>query len=96
MDEIRIAFDADAVVFSEESETIYREQGLEAFSSHEKENARNELGEGPLAKLLKTLALIQQEHNREKSPVTAIITARGHPAHERVHPHSSNLECPGQ
>lgn len=83
--EIRIAFDADAVVFSEESEQIYREQGLEAFSSHEKANARTALKEGPMAKLLKTLALIQKEHTGERAAVRiAIITARGSPSHERV------------
>ena len=76
---------ADAVVFSEESEQIYREQGLEAFSSHERDNARTSLKEGPMAKLLKTLALMQREHKGDRPAVRiAIITARGSPSHERV------------
>lgn len=80
--EIRIAFDADAVVFSEESETIFKTQGLEAFLKHEKENAQKPLPEGPFAKLIKTLSLIkQQSPDRLK---IAIVTARNSPAHKRV------------
>ena len=51
--QIRIAFDGDAVIFSDESERIYQEQGLAAFAEHERENAQNPLPEGPFAKLLK-------------------------------------------
>lgn len=83
--EIRIAFDADAVVFSDDSEHIYREQGLAAFSSHEASNAHVTMAEGPMAKLLKTLALIQRQQSGAGQKVRiAIITARGSPAHERV------------
>lgn len=85
VDEIRIAFDADAVVFSDDSEHIYREHGLEAFSSHEATHAHTALAEGPMAKLLKTLALIQQEGSSAHQGVRiAIVTARGSPSHERV------------
>ena len=84
-DEIRIAFDADAVLFSEESERIYQERGLAAFAAHEKENARSPLREGPFAKLLKTLSFIQKQHAQGRSLIRiAIVTARGSPAHERV------------
>lgn len=80
--EIRIAFDADAVVFSEEAETIFKTSGLEAFLQHEKENAKKPLPEGPFAKLIKTLSLIKQKSpNRLK---IAIVTARNSPAHKRV------------
>jgi 5'-nucleotidase len=83
--EIRIAFDADAVVFSDDSEQIYREQGLAAFASHEAQNAHVTMSEGPMAKLLKTLAFIQRQQSEEGQKVRiAIITARGSPAHERV------------
>lgn len=52
LSQIKIAFDADAVVFSEESEKIYKEKGIDAFLRHEKENAKKPLPEGPFAKLL--------------------------------------------
>jgi 5'-nucleotidase len=80
--EIRIAFDADAVIFSEESEEIYQKQGLEAFLEHEKANAEKALPDGPFAKLLRTLSKIKEKYpNRLR---IAIITARNNPAHKRV------------
>lgn len=83
--QIRIAFDGDAVIFSDESERIYKEKGLQAFAEHEQANAKNPLPEGPFAKLLKTLSLIQQKFPKESSPIrTALVTARNAPAHERV------------
>ena len=81
--QIRIAFDADAVIFSEESEHIYKSKGLDAFLEHEKENVNKPLPEGPFAKLLKTLSFLQEQF--ENSPIRlAIVTARNSPAHERV------------
>lgn len=86
--QIRIAFDGDAVLFSEESETIYQQQGLEAFIKHEKLNAEKPLPEGPFAKLLKTLSYLQFDlggNNNAAPPIrTALVTARNSPAHERV------------
>jgi 5'-nucleotidase len=83
--EIRIAFDGDAVLFSEESELIYKEKGLEAFLEHEKINAEKPLPEGPFAKLLKTLSFLQSEFEPEMNPIrTALVTARNSPAHKRV------------
>ncbi|MDF2904850.1 MAG: 5-nucleotidase [Herbinix sp.] len=80
--EIRIAFDADAVIFSEESEEIYQSQGLEAFLEHEKENAEKALPDGPFAKLLRTLSTIKEKYPNKLR--IAIITARNNPAHKRV------------
>lgn len=51
--QIRIAFDGDAVLFSDESERIYQEQGLEAFEKNEQENAKNPLQAGPFARFFK-------------------------------------------
>ncbi len=83
--QIRIAFDADAVIFSDESEKIYQEQGLAAFLQHEEENARLPLPEGPFGKLLKILCRIkQQEQQDERLLRIAIVTARNSPAHKRV------------
>ena len=83
--QIRMAFDGDAVIFSDASEKIYKAEGLEAFEAHEKKNAMKELPEGPFAKLLKTISEIQQEFPGDNSPIrTALVTARSAPAHERV------------
>jgi 5'-nucleotidase len=85
MVELRIAFDADAVLFSEESQHIYNTQGLEAFLAHEAANANNMLAEGPLARLLMRLGALQRARGKENTPVRlAIVTARNTPAHERV------------
>jgi 5'-nucleotidase len=83
--EIRIAFDGDAVLFSDESEKIYKEQGLEAFLAHERKNRGRNLPEGPFAKLLKTLSLVQQQFAPGLCPVQiALVTSRSSPTHARV------------
>jgi 5'-nucleotidase len=84
---VKIAFDADAVLFSDDSEFRYKTEGLDAFQKHEKENEKNAMKEGPFAKLLIKLSTIQ-EHlpmGVEMSPLRlAIITARSAPSHLRV------------
>ncbi|MBC7414629.1 MAG: 5'-nucleotidase, partial [Herminiimonas sp.] len=86
--QIRIAFDGDAVIFSDESERIFQAQGIEAFENHERENAKKPLPEGPFARLLKALAFMQKnfcsEDGRAAPIRTALVTARSSPAHERV------------
>ena len=85
MDQIRIAFDGDAVIFSDESEKIFKSQGLEAFEEHERLNARKPLPEGPFAKLLTTISHVQKKFPTDNMPIrTALVTARNAPAHERV------------
>lgn len=84
-DVIRLAFDGDAVVFSDEAERIYQQQGLEAFVAHERQQAKRMLPEGPFGKLLKTLSALQRRFPAERQPVRiALVTARSAPAHERV------------
>lgn len=84
-DQVRIAFDGDAVLFSEESELVYKEHGLEAFVEHEKNNMHNPLEQGPFAKFLFTISNIQLKFKDKESPIrTALVTARGAPTHERV------------
>ncbi len=83
--QIRIAFDGDAVLFSDESEKIFQEKGLEAFEEYECAQANQPLNQGPFAKFLKTISDIQREFPLEQSPIrTALVTARSAPAHERV------------
>jgi 5'-nucleotidase len=84
---VKIAFDADAVLFSDESEHRYKTEGLDAFHQYEKENEDIPLGEGPFAKLLIKLSKIQHElpSSIELSPLRiAIVTARNAPSHMRV------------
>ena len=83
--QVRIAFDGDAVLFSEESELIYKREGLEAFLAHEQANVNNPLKQGPFAKLLFIIASIQKKFEDDQSPIrTALVTARAAPTHERV------------
>src|SRR5690554_5300932 len=86
-DRVKFAFDADAVVFSEDSEQIYKEQGMEAFHKHELENEDVPLNDGPFAKLLRKLSKIQEflPTTIELTPLRiAIVTARNAPSHMRV------------
>lgn len=88
LNQIRIAFDGDAVIFSDESEKIFQTEGIEAFEHHERENALKPLPEGPFARLLKALSYIQTNFKApdgHAAPIrTALVTARSSPAHERV------------
>lgn len=85
-DQLRIAFDGDAVIFGDESERVSREQGVEAFGRHERERAREPLSGGPFRGFLSALHDLQAAFPRgESSPIrTALVTARSAPAHERV------------
>jgi 5'-nucleotidase len=83
--QLRIAFDGDAVLFSDESERIYKRDGLGAFESNEASSAKQPLPGGPFKNFLAMLHRIQLDYPAETSPIrTALITARGAPAHERV------------
>lgn len=86
LDQIRIAFDGDAVIFSDESERIFQASGIEAFEQHERENALKPLPEGPFARLLKALSFIQSAFDgTTPRPIRlALVTARSSPSHERV------------
>jgi len=84
-EQVRIAFDGDAVLFSEESELIYKEHGLDAFIKHEQENKDNPLEKGVFAKFLLTIATLQKKFKDTQCPIrTALVTARSAPTHERV------------
>ena len=84
---VKIAFDADSVLFSDDSELRYKTEGIEAFHKYEKEHENDALAEGPFAKLLIKLSSIQ-EHlptSIEYTPLRlAIVTARSAPSHMRV------------
>jgi 5'-nucleotidase len=82
---LKLAFDGDSVLFSDEAEKVYQSQGLEAFSESEHDKAASELGGGPFKSFLGALHKLQNEFPQGQSPIrTALVTARGAPAHERV------------
>jgi len=86
IDQIRIAFDGDAVLFAAESERIYQKQGLQAFIEHEKIHADRPMNRGPFANFLTTLSHLQGIFKtREESPIrTALVTSRNAMVHERA------------
>ena len=84
-EQIRIAFDGDAVLFGDEGERISREGGLEAFARHERERAHVPLSGGPFRAFLDALHRLQAAYPVDACPIrTALVTARSAPAHERV------------
>jgi 5'-nucleotidase len=85
-DQLRIAFDGDAVIFGGESERVAEEQGSEAFHRNEVENADKPLSGGPFRGFLAALHRLQAAFPAgEDSPIrTALVTARSAPAHKRV------------
>ena len=82
--EVRIAFDGDAVLFSDEAERVFQSEGLEAFQRHEQEKAAQPLPEGPFKPLLTALHRLQQVEVPGMRIRTALVTARSAPAHERA------------
>jgi len=84
-EQLRFAFDGDAVLFSDEAERVYKSEGLEAFQDSEQAAAREPLGGGPFKPFLAALQKLQREFPAAESPIrTALVTARSAPAHERV------------
>jgi 5'-nucleotidase len=85
-DELRIAFDGDAVIFSDEAERVYQRDGLDAFTKHEATHALQPLPPGPFKPLLDALHRLQAAAGTDV-PIkvrTALVTARSAPAHERA------------
>lgn len=82
--EVRIAFDGDAVLFSDEAERVYRAGGLDAFQHHEHARAATPLAPGPFKPLLEALHRLQQQPGGGMRIRTALVTARSAPAHERA------------
>ena len=84
--ELRIAFDGDAVLFSDEAEQVFQAKGLEEFHAHEKSNAFRPLPPGPFKPLLTALHTLRQAAGSavDMKIRTALVTARSAPAHERA------------
>lgn len=83
--QLRIAFDGDAVLFSDEAEQIYQRDGLDAFADSERNAAAKPLEAGPFKPVLQAIHEIQAAYPINDNPVrTALVTARSAPAHKRV------------
>ena len=84
-EKLKIAFDGDAVLFSDDSEKIFKSKGLAAFTENEKRAANEPLSGGPFKPILAALQQIQMAFPPGESPLrTCLVTARAAPAHERV------------
>jgi len=86
-DQVRIAFDGDAVLFDESSELVYKSEGLKKFQESEDAQKNVPMSEGPYATLLRKLSRLQDRlpFSVDFSPVRiAIVTARSAPAEMRV------------
>lgn len=84
-DQLRFAFDGDNVLFNSEAEDVFQREKLEGFVKHEVTHSKRPLGDGPFAKLLRTLAVLQKDPGFDKPPLrTALVTARSLPTHLRV------------
>jgi 5'-nucleotidase len=82
--EVRIAFDGDAVLFSDEAERVFEHGGLDAFQAHERDHSGTPLAAGPFKPLLEALQRLQQAATPAMRIRTALVTARSSPAHERA------------
>jgi 5'-nucleotidase len=84
--EVRIAFDGDAVLFSDEAERVFQAEGLEAFQRHETDRHGQPLPDGPFKPLLAALHRLQQMAAEVPGMRirTALVTARSAPAHKRA------------
>jgi 5'-nucleotidase len=82
--EVRIAFDGDAVLFSDQAERVFQAEGLAAFQDHERSRAATPLAPGPFKPLLEALHRLQQHPATGMRIRTALVTARSAPAHERA------------
>ena len=84
-DQVRIAFDGDSVLFSDEAEQIFQRHGLQAFAASEQAAKDKPLSAGPLKGFLQALHDLQARFTITDAPIrTALVTARSAPTHERV------------
>lgn len=84
-DQLRFAFDGDAVLFSDEAERVFKAEGLEAFAKSESQSAGVPLTGGPFKSFLAALQRLQEAFETDLCPIrTALVTARSAPAHKRV------------
>ena len=63
--QLKIAFDGDSVLFSDEAERVFQESGLDAFSRSEASSAEEPLEGGPFKNFLFALHKLQQQFSND-------------------------------
>jgi len=84
LDEIRLAFDGDGVLFSDEADRVYQEKGLEPYFAYERDNAKRPLPDGPFAPMLRLIRSLQGAEQPKIRIRVALVTARNVQARERA------------
>ncbi|KAG5856012.1 hypothetical protein ANANG_G00003260 [Anguilla anguilla] len=79
--QLRVAFDGDGVLFSDESEVVFKKKGLEAYTENEDDSEDIPLAEGPLRCFLAALGNMEKKFHAKglykPCPVqTYLVTSR--------------------
>ena len=86
-EQLRIAFDGDAVLFDDSGELLYKQKGLKAFHDREAQLRDLPIDKGPYAELLIKLSKLQARlpARMQHRPINiALVTARNAPADLRA------------
>lgn len=89
-EQLRIAFDGDAVLFDDSGELVFKQEGLYAFHERETQMADMPIEKGPYADFLIKLSKLQaklpnQSTDAPHNPIRiALVTARNAPADMRA------------
>lgn len=70
--EVRIAFDGDAVLFSDEAEQVFQAKGLGTFQAYEQQRACVPLPAGPFKPLLEALHQLQTLGHRQAATAVSV------------------------
>ncbi|XP_078063701.1 cytosolic 5'-nucleotidase 1A-like [Mustelus asterias] len=74
---LKVAFDGDSVLFSDETDVVFREQGLDGVIKYEKDMEHVPMGEGPLKEFAMILGEMKKKFSPENDPIcTYLVTAR--------------------
>ena len=78
-DVLRLAFDIDCVIFGNEAEKVFQEEGLDEFRKSEIKKSEIPLKDGPFIKLLEFMHKLKnlEGKNFQDRIRTALITSRG-------------------
>ncbi|XP_067902328.1 cytosolic 5'-nucleotidase 1A [Heterodontus francisci] len=76
-EQLKVAFDGDSVLFSDETDLIFKEKGLAEVIKYEKDMEHIPIGEGPLKKFAMILGEMKKKFSPENDPIcTYLVTAR--------------------
>ncbi|KAG7226136.1 hypothetical protein INR49_014230 [Caranx melampygus] len=75
--QLRVVFDGDAVLFSNESELVFKQQGLQGYMDHEREHVNKAMSQGPFREFMETLVRLQGKFGEKNNPIrTYLVTSR--------------------